>query len=899
MNIFNKAALQNLIKSPARTLVTIIGVMLSTAMITGVATFGTSLLHFLIEGAIAKYGNWHVEFLGVDPSFEEAVAADKEVAGAVSYEEIGYGILEGGKSPEKPYLFVAGFDDEAFDALPVSLISGRLPINSGEVLLPNHVAIKSGVRYRVGDTISLAVGKRMDGERILNQNVPYQSGEKPGENKEILVPETEKTYTVVGICERTGFEDHSAPGYTLITRSDPGERTTSRTVFVTLENPRLVRNYAEKKAGPEGYLLNDYLLRFMGVSENKLFNTLLFSICGILTAIIMVGSIFLIYNAFHISINERTRQFGVLMSVGATAKQLRSSVVFEGLCVAAVGVPLGVLAGIGSTALVIPVVKSNFGSVFTDVVPLTLSVSIPAIAAASAVSLVTILISAYIPAKKAAGTPVMECIRQTNVVKLEAKAVKTSKLAWRLYGLEGTLALKNFKRNKKRYRSVVLSLVLSVVLFVSGNAFGTTLKRLSKETIVEIDYDILVTARGLDEEERMPLCEKLKTVDGITESLSQSVYQYVCAVSEASLSERYREVMGSVKENEKDDVGEASAGNSGDAASAVTAGGTVQLPIYLQLMDDDTYWNFLEEMGLPAEEYTGEDGKVAAFARKKLKNQGGAATEVFDVFAENTVTMEICPESEESGAEGARGLAAGEAVKGQQWNPLVATIVDTYPVDLPPMEHLDPDTLVILLMAPYSAKERFVSLDAEAYVSVGFFSEDPLKSVGEMEQIMQAEAVTSEYQIYSVYALMDQFRSLTFVIDVFTYLFVIMISLIAAANVFNTISTNIKLRRRELAMLRSMGMSEKGFNKMMIFECAFYGMRTLMFGVPVAGILSWLIYKGLTGVEQVESLRYQFPWGSMAVSMVGVFLIVFFTTLYAVRKIKKENIIDALRDDMT
>ena len=181
-----------------------------------------------------------------------------------------------------------------------------------------------------------------------------------------------------------------------------------------------------------------------------MFNSLLFTIGGILVAIIMIGSIFLIYNAFAISLNERTRQFGILSSVGATASQLRNSVLFEGFCIGAIGIPIGILVGIGSIRLVIPIIAGNFRTILYSSVPLTLSVSIPAIAATAVVSLVTILISAYIPARKAANTPVMESIRQTNEVKVEPKAVKTSKLTQVFFGLEGALALKNFKRNKKR-----------------------------------------------------------------------------------------------------------------------------------------------------------------------------------------------------------------------------------------------------------------------------------------------------------------------------------------------------------------------------------------------------------------------------------------------------------------
>ena len=180
----------------------------------------------------------------------------------------------------------------------------------------------------------------------------------------------------------------------------------------------------------------------MGISNDNVFNTFLYSVAGIVIIIIMIGSVFLIHNAFHISLNERTHQFGILMSVGATEKQLRNSVLFEGLCVGAAGIPIGVITGIFGIKIVLSVVARNFGNIMYDTVPLTLVVSVPAIVGASVISLLTILISAYIPARKAAGIPVMECIRQTNEVKTESKTVKTSKFTEKIYGLEGTLALK-------------------------------------------------------------------------------------------------------------------------------------------------------------------------------------------------------------------------------------------------------------------------------------------------------------------------------------------------------------------------------------------------------------------------------------------------------------------------
>ncbi|MBW6411705.1 ABC transporter permease [Clostridium weizhouense] len=862
MNIFNKVALQGMKKSRTRTIVTVIGVILSAAMITAVATLGSSLLNFLVNGSIIKYGDWHVEFLDVNSSFVQERTKDSGVSSIAAFENIGYATLDKVKSPEKPYLFIAGFNKKSFDTLPITLISGRMPENSNEILVPSHVAAKGGVRFNVGDTISLTVGSRMDGNKNLSQHDPYISGEESGKFKETLLPKTEKNYTVVGICERPGFEEHSAPGYTLITKMDTQEQADNFSVFVTLENPSRVQSYAISTAGNYSYVFNDNVLRFMGVSNNKLFNSLLYTVGGILVAIIMVGSIFLIYNSFNISLNERTHQFGILSSIGATAKQLRNSVLFEGLCIGAIGIPIGIIVGIGSIWIVIPIVEGNFRNIITSTVPLTLSVSIPAIVVAALISLITILISAYIPARKAAKTPVMENIRQTNEVKTESKAVKTSKLAHRIYGLEGTLALKNFKRNKKRYHSIVLSLVLSVVLFVSGSAFETTLKRLAEQLIMNLDYDILFTTQDINDREIFPLYDKLKTADGVYESSYQAIFAYLCSVKASNFSDRYQEYSGYTAPDE-----------------------TINLPIDIQFIEDNEYLSFIKELGLSEKEYTGKDAKMIAFAKQRVDKKDGP-NEVFDMFESSSINLNVAPQ-------------INDKPKIEQEQNINITFVDTYPVNPLPKHSYKQNPYVFMVVAPYSLKDKFETPDVHSDIGISFRSNTPLQSVAKMETMIQGAGITSAYTLNNVYAIVEQYRSITFVINVFTYIFVIMISLIAIANVFNTISTNIKLRERELAMLRSVGMSERDFQKMMNFECIFYGMRTLIFGLPIAAISSWLIYKGLVSIERMDNFKFVFPWSSLVISIFSVLFIVFITMLYAISKIKKENIIDALRDDLT
>jgi putative ABC transport system permease protein len=845
MNIFNKITLQGLKKSRTRTIVTVIGVILSAAMITAVATFTVSLQNYMIEGAVMKYGNWHVEIPDTDSSFVLEQLQDSRVAKTAALQNIGYAPLNGSRNSDKPYLFISGWNEEAMDALPIKLLSGRLPENSSEVVVPAHIAANGGVKISVGDTLTLPVGIRTRGDQTLSQHDPYRAGE------ETLVPTAEKTYTVVGICQRPSIEEFTAPGYTLITTAD-NAAPDSLTAFITLKNPYQVHAYVEGISGKNSTVLNDDVLRFMGLSGEKVLSVLLYSIGGILIILVMLGSVFLIHNSFNISLNERTHQFGILMSVGATEKQLRNSVLFEGLCIGAIGIPIGILVGIPSIRFVLSLVAKNFANFMYENVPLTLVVSLPALIAAAVISMITILISAYIPAKKAASTPVMECIRQTNEVKVEAKAIKTSKLSKRLYGLEEILALKNFKRNKRRYSSIILSLTFSVVLFVSASSFGTYLNQIAENSSVVVeDYDISFHTRDMDEKELFQLYSELKTAAGVTESAYQAFSTYSTVLNTSDLSSHFLDEYG-------EPIGY-------DGASE-----TVEVLVDIQFVEDRVYQNLLNGLGLSTVEYSGQGPKMvmAGILPGHWYTQDGPMEFIF------------------------------RSKTGDLSKTILATFVEDYP-DLLPSDPGEWPGYSLMAIAPYEAKPQFDALDAAVKptkLGMTFKSENPGQSTTEMQAMIDGAGITADYDLYNVYQILEENRNISFIVNLFAVVFTAMISLIAVANVFNTISTNIKLRRREFAMLRSVGMSDRDFSKMMRFECILYGARTMLWGLPLSGVLSYLLFRGMKigGGE----INFIFPWSSIGISVFGVFFVVFVTMLYAVSQIKRENIIDALRDDM-
>lgn len=864
MNIFNKVAFEGLRKSRSRTLVTIVGVAFSAALITAGATFGVSLLSYMAHGAAAKTGNWHVGFEEVSSSFAEERRKDREAEEVTVTENLGYARLEGSKAPETPYAFITAYEKDTFDTLPIQLISGRFPENSSEILVSGGAVSNGGMNLSEGDTLDLSIGDRLRGGRKLKQEDPYKKGEEKFQVRD------KKTYTIVGICQRPAYTDSNDPGYTLITEAGEDQEAESCSVFVTLNNPRRAKDYAKDKGAGIQAVLNDNVLRFFGASGSDIFNLLLYAVGGIAVAIIMVGSVFLIRNAFNISLNERTRQFGILMSVGATKKQLKNSVLFEGLCIGAAGIPAGVLLGTAGTKLVIYIVSKNFEGILYSNVPLKMVLSAPAILAAVLISLITILISAWLPARKAVRTPVMECIRQTNEVKMSGKDVKTGTFAERFCGLAGVLALKNFRRNKRRYRSIILSLVLSVVLFIATNSFVLELKQASEAAVVFTTHNVAFSAPDMPDEDLFWLRDEVKSAEEVAECFYQADINCHTAIEADKLTDELKEVM-EIPEDEKE----------------------VRLQVMLQLVDDDVYEKFAREAGLTEEETSGEDRKLIAAAKIfEETNRLREADEFPDMFHNADEELTLALPTEKTSEAGAK-----ESPETQ----VKLRFAEMVPPDgLPSLKSEDDQEevpYVFDVLAPYSMKDRFITPETRIAVrGLSVNSDRAARTENDIRALYSESGMNYSYLLVNMDSMADQNNNMIFIANVFCYTFIVMISLIAVANVFNTISTNIKLRRRELAMLRSVGMSERAFQRMMNFECMLYGFRALLWGIPLSLLTSYGIYHVMRfGADNVD---FVIPWASIGISMLGVFLIVFITMMYSVSRIKKENIIDALRDDM-
>lgn len=906
MNVFNKVTLESLKKNRTRTVVTIIGIMLSAAMICASTTFVSSMQNFVLRCEIYSSGDWHGAVYDAAYKDYEDIRDSGKVSSAAYAQVLGYAKI-GSANEYKPYLYVLGGDAASgyFETMPVHLLLGTLPKDSTEIILPEHLTSNGKVNYKLGDTVTLDVGDRtLDGKR-LGQDTPVYTYDSEthtevmsGERLENTEP---RTYTVVGIYERPAFEDYSAPGYTALTAADPKSAEQSPIhCYFKLHKPAGVYDFMKEMGYTQEYryAYNTKVLLYSGTAPFDSFLTAFYSLAAIIIALIVFGSVSLIYNAFSISVSERTRQFGLLSSVGATKKQLRRMVLFEALTVSAVGIPLGILVGIGGIGITLLLIGDKFSSIVRADIPMRLCVSWQAVVIAAVIALVTVLISAWIPSKRATGVSAVEAIRQSMDIKVSGRPVRTSKLAYKLFGLPGVLAGKHYKRNRKKYRTTVVSLFMSIVLFVSAAAFTDYMMESAEGGLASDQFDLIYAAES-DASAAM-------TPDALLELLfsEQNVTGGTYTKKQLLQGDISREYVTAIYADRFADFGM----EREDATPK-----NLSISGYLYFVADAEFNKLLEKYNLKEANYYNRDKPLGIALDRNIE---------LDRRLEKYVTLDTL-KGDGCVIEGLYyveidGYYRKDSRIDENGNKVVLyqnRDNESDIIELPYEESFAKYTLrsektieeapffvsrstpvAINMIYPYSMLESVVPKAAlNQFRNTEYFltSSDHTASFENLATVLTENGLSSR-QLFDYAANAETNRNVVTIIRVFAYGFIVLISLIAAANVFNTISTNISLRRREFAMLKSVGMTQKGFRRMMNYECLLYGSKALLLGLPVSCGITYLIYRAVTTAYETS---FHLPWAAIGIAVLSVFLVVFATMMYSMSKEKKDNPIDALKNE--
>lgn len=893
MNVFHKVTRESLRKNRLRTIVTIVGVLLSAAMVCAVTTIVVSFQGFYRDSEVYETGDWYGRVERADQEVRQALEADSRVAHVASAEILGYAASES-QNEDKPYIYLLGADATFFDVMPVRAV-GRLPEQEGEILVPVHYLSvgNGGASLQIGDTVELALGERMVDGYPLNQSNPLCDDEA------LQVRET-RTYRVVGFYERPDFEDYSAPGYTFLTVPESGGPQNYTLYYKTADAGDMNAVIAAHDL-PEDQ--NWSLLAAEGVFRYDNFGRVFFGLATILIFLIVLGSVSLIYSAFSISVSERTRQFGLLRSVGATRSQLRRSVLYEAAVISVIGIPLGILCGLGGMAVTLHFSGGLFQGVLAAEVPMRFRVSWASVGGSAIIALVTVLISVWIPASRATRVTALEAIRQNQDIRIRGKDVRVSRLTGRLFGLEGILAKKYFRRNRRRYRATIVSLVLSLVLFISASSFCMYLTGTVDETLSVSNYDVLCFLDG--EADPQAVFSALSEAKGVQQGAYWKEDRGYLLLEQDQLNETYLR------------YGEVAAKTFWQAYADPAYTGAVAIPVERYYVDETSYRQFLTAQGLDAGQYLD-----ASHPLPLVYNEGNDVLYLQGAeghYERQVYTYQILKRGTRTAA-----LRQPQAVEGYDYG-YTGNVSDSQPDAAPTPaqdfffneegEEISRPTQTVaielgamvqelplgvstregggcILIYPYACAP-----DDDREISVCFTSSSHAETAESLKEILlERGSYTGSGQVYDVREQESSSRNMVTIVNVFSYGFIVLISLIAVANVFNTISTNVALRRREFAMLRSVGMTRGGMNRMMNYECLLYGFRALAFGLPLSALMTLFIYDT---VGSSVSSTFQIPWSAVAVAVCSIFVVVFATMLYAMGRIKRENPIDALKNENT
>lgn len=891
MKILNKLTVKNLKLNKSRTIVTIIGIMLSCALIMVVAGMAASAQQTMVNLQINITGNYDLFVKGANKKIIDNAQANRNVKDIYIKQNLGCAYLPQAKFDTKPYINVVAFNEKSFtDCFNVTLKEGRLPQNGNELVLSQSVIENSKADYKLGDTVALDLGKRVyaSGDEIPLDDTDYFNDTNGTEK---LVDTHKKTYTVVGVFNKVSSSyfaadsnSASSSAFTLaeenadindlfISFTSDGEKdyiTTSGEIlnltgddFESLKN--IFEVYLENGDFDEADINKD-LLRYKGFALSDEYMRMLLSLAVIIIVIIAISSIFVIRNSFAISITEKTKLYGMLASIGATSKQIRHNVIFEGFVLGIIGIPAGILLGTGVIYLLVVILNALLGSMLNGI---SFAFALPWwVAVASAVmSAVIILFSTLSSAFRASRIAPITAIRGNNDIKInKKKSYKSPKFIKKLFGVGGEIAYKNLKRSKKKYRTTVISIIITVAMFISISTFIEYGMKITGDHFKDISYNITVHANDkLSYDEYENIYKRIIADTDINSSIKACENYYGNIVG---LTDYYTE----------------------DAKAAELSGGDLA---YVFGVDNKSFKEYVTALG-----YNYDDVKDKALITNDFKyyNSDNILIKGKEFDLPMNTVVKLYP-------NGTPSYTEDDIKEIQKTDPDFVYNPDDYKsVDLVIYDTINkevPGSIVSSIMSTLNegsvlvSEDYFKKLFAEDndYTTrvVVIDSADPANTV---EYIHNLDI--ENLDVFNVNEQKEQMNAIVLIIAIFAYGFIIVISLIGITNVFNTINTNMRLRSKEFAMLKSIGMTKKEFNRMIRLESLFYGLKSLLIGVPLGLLGGYAIFKA-TG--NTIMLDYSFPTMAVLISIVFVFFVVWLIMKISISKVNKQNIIETIRND--
>lgn len=936
MNLMKKLTLKNLKLNRKRTIVTIVGIILATALLSALVTLVSSFQYSMIEYQKQKGGDFHVKFSNVKMSELSEFKNNRNIESTFETMGMGFAKLNGCKNEDKPYAYVMATDEAGFEKGCFNLIEGRMAKNEDEIVIPRHLKTNGRIDIKVGDEITLDIGKRYDSntESVISENIAYEH------EAETLADTVTKQYKVVGIMERPGYgmEDYSAAGYTFVTYSDElaaidngtkseaSEADTTLTVYsrytqkalrnkdaVTADIIGVDEKLFEKANNSSVEMSAEESDRFLKEMENAKYDIYingflisyecvfpidgtfkaLFTVAAVVALIIILTSVYCIKNSFNISITEKIRQYGMLASVGATRRQIKSSVKTEAAMLGVVGIPVGTMSGILASLILVKVVNAlsagwlNFA--------LSFHTSLPALILAVILSIATIYFSATGSARRAAKVTPLEAIRNTKEIKIKSAKLKTPAIIGRIWGVGGVISYKNIKRNNKKYRTTVTSIVICSVTFIVISYFMSMAFSVVGMSYASVDYNIGINMSCKKDLDIEKLSELLSGIEGAKDYLVGAGYYF--DVDKPEYTKEYGEYCGQLYDDSED----------------------VSQEFLITVLDDKSYDKYASDAGIKNADtgailvnkgtfdvYNENSSKYVKKEMELYKYKAGDTIEcgynVYDDASSDDNAAEGDTESStEINTEDNSGYVDEETINNGVRKTVDVTIAGV--TDKVPIGYKGYGNTTLLFMN----QKGFESLWADgksnelkpghasysAYVVAE--NADEYQDTFEKETEENPEYSQISFYVSNMDKQMRDEKSLFTLLGVFAYGLIVVIALIGITNIINTLSTGMELRSREFATLRSIGMTDKQFAGMVRLESVFISVKALAIGVPLGILISYLLCVMMNRMD--DAIIYELPYKAIILCIVVVIMLIYAIMKLSMTKLRHNNIIETIKNE--
>lgn len=854
MNILNKLTQKHLVMNKKRTIVTIIGIILSTALMVGIGLLLSTFREVMIEDIISYKGDYNARITDVSKNNISIINNNTNVKKYITRNYLGYDKINYNEEIIE-YFKVYSITPKYMEHL--TIVSGRLPENSKEVVIPEYLYEEYPDELKIGNTLNLSLGDRYYEDNPITDLSTYSPGEYLKNRKDYQ-------FTIVGVIKKDYYEDNDVGCYIYTTDIDSDRMD----IFITYKKVNksydLTKNIAKNLGivpdSREYYQkvdYNDSLLALYGVSGYDNLIGSMASMLIIMLTLVSIACIIVIYNSFAISVMERKKQFGLFSSIGATKNQIKKTVLYEAAIVSIIGIPLGILSAYLGIYIVIFIMNNLISDVFEMTFHLSTYptfVIIPII-----FMILTIFISASIPAKKASKISPIEAIRLNDDIKIKSKKVKSPKWVKKIFGIEGDIAYKNMRRNKKKYRITVVSLFISIVLFISFSGYVSYLITGTNSYLAMPEVDIIVNY-----DEKLSDQTVIDSIKNNQDVVDYMEYSTVHAYTDTSLFDTYtQKYQKFLQEN-----------------NYLNESDNDPSDILFIILNNDNYQTYLDLIGekepLPIL-YNNFNGIVYTSNTRKSYNLSRYDHKAKEI---NILKENYDKENDKLGYTNLFKISN-------------YYLSDNKYIGLGVFDEIQED--IIIISKDMALNYGLINETDQNRATTIHIKAPKYQNIDALIEKYQTEGNTSHIYYFNIKEEMKVTNNLITAIKILVYGFITLVTLIGITSVFNTINTSIALRRKEFAVLRSIGLTPHGFNKLLRFESLFFGLKSLLYALPVSFGIIYLMHLSMRNIVEIDMILI--PWKSILMAIILVFVVITISMTYATRKIKKENILDAIREE--